>query len=75
MRLPLRVHRSDNRAIERIGRSAEASHRRNAGPFQSAMSMLNFEINRGGKNLSPERLQVLEQAKQELRRLLGRPLE
>lgn len=56
-----------------LKRSAEASHRRKSGPFQSAMSMLNFEINRGGKNLSRERLRVLEQAKQKLRELFGRP--
>jgi hypothetical protein len=37
------------------------------------MSMLNFEINRGGKNLSHERLRVLEEAKQKLRILFGRP--
>jgi hypothetical protein len=58
-----------------LKRSAEASHRRKSTPFRSAMSMLNFEINRGGKNLSRERLQVLEQAKQELRKLFGRPLK
>lgn len=56
-----------------LKRSAEASHRRKSGPFQSAMSMLNFEINRGGRNLSQERLRVLEQAKQKLRELFGRP--
>jgi hypothetical protein len=34
-----------------------------------------FEINRGGKNLTRERLHVLQQqAKQQLRRLFGRPL-
>jgi hypothetical protein len=58
-----------------LKRSSEASRRRKSTPFQSAMSMLNFEINRGGTNLSRERLQVLEQAKQELRRLFGRPLK
>jgi hypothetical protein len=56
-----------------LKKSAEASHRRKSSPFQSAMSMLNFEINRGGKNLSHERLRVLEEAKQKLRILFGRP--
>ena len=56
-----------------LKKSAEASHRRKSSPFQSAMSMLNFEINRGGKNLTKERLHVLEQAKQRLRMLFGRP--
>lgn len=33
------------------------------------MSMLNFYINRGGKNLSAGRKKILEQAKDELHRL------
>ena len=52
--------------------SAENSIRRKASPFQSAMSMLNFYINRAGKNLSPKRKKVLNQAKVELRKLFGR---
>jgi hypothetical protein len=56
-----------------LKRSAEASHRRKSSPFRSAMSMLNFEINRGGKNLSAERKRVLNQAKPALRKLFGRP--
>ncbi len=55
-----------------LKRSAEASTRRKAGPFQSAMSMLNFYINRAGKNLPAKRKRILEQAKAELRRLYGR---
>lgn len=63
------------RAIaQSLKRSAEASHWRKSSPFRSAMSMLNFEINRGGKNLGLERKRVLNQAKQELRKLFGRPL-
>jgi hypothetical protein len=58
-----------------LKRSSEAIHRRKSTPFRSAMSMLNFEINRGGRNLTGERLQVLQKAKQELRRLFGRPLK
>ena len=49
--------------------SADVSTRRKATPLQSAMSMLNFYINRAGKNLKPERGKVLEQAKIELRKL------
>jgi len=56
-----------------LKRSAERSTRRKASPFQSAMSMLNFEINRAGRNLSPGRRRVLDRAKAELRRLFGRP--
>ncbi len=55
--------------------SAEASTRRKTGPFQSAMSMLNFEINRAGKNLAPAQRKKLERAKQELRKAFGRPAE
>jgi Protein of unknown function (DUF3175) len=61
---------------ERIARSlrdsAEASTRRKAGPYRSAMSMLNFYINRAGRNLPPERRQVLREEKEALRRLYGR---
>jgi Protein of unknown function (DUF3175) len=56
-----------------LKRSAEQSRRRKARPFQSAMSMLNFYINRAGRNLPAARLQKLNQAKGELRRLFGRP--
>ena len=56
-----------------LKRSSEASHRRKSSPFRSAMSMLNFEINRAGKNLTQERLRVLNQAKVELRKVFGRP--
>ncbi len=64
------------RAVARsLKRSAEASHRRKSTPFQSAMSMLNFEINRGGKSLGRERRAVLEDAKQELRHLFGRAVK
>jgi hypothetical protein len=36
------------------------------------MSMLTFYINRAGRNLPDEQREVLEQAKQELRRLYGK---
>jgi hypothetical protein len=64
--------RSPRQVALSLKRSAEASHRRKASPFQSAMSMLNFEINRGGKNLSAERRRVLNRAKDELRRAFHR---
>ena len=56
-----------------LRRSAESSQRRKAKPFQSAMSMLNLYINRAGKGLPKKRLQILNQAKDELRELYGRP--
>lgn len=52
--------------------SSESSDRRKSSPFRSAMSMLNFEINRAGKNLSRDRLRILNQAKIELRKVYGR---
>jgi hypothetical protein len=62
---PVKIARS-------LKRSALNSDRRKAPPFPSAMSMLNFYINRAGKNLSPERKRILEQAKVELRRIFNR---
>jgi Protein of unknown function (DUF3175) len=45
--------KNDPKAIARsLKRSVERSKRRKAEPFRSAMSMLNFFINRGGKNLT-----------------------
>lgn len=55
-----------------LKRSAEVSKRRKAPPYQSAMSMLTFYINRAGNGLSLQQRQVLEQAKLELRRLFGK---
>jgi len=55
-----------------LKRSAESSRRRKAPPFQSAMSMLNFYINRAGRNLPSARMIVLEKAKVELRKLYER---
>lgn len=55
-----------------LKRSAESSRRRKSEPYRSAMSMLTFHINRGGKNLSPERRRVLDRAKHELRLAFGR---
>ncbi|PIP57414.1 hypothetical protein COX03_03245 [Candidatus Woesebacteria bacterium CG22_combo_CG10-13_8_21_14_all_39_10] len=52
--------------------SAKNSIRRKATSFQSAMSMLNFYVNRAGKNLKPERKKILEQAKIELRKLYNK---
>ncbi|HEY1780601.1 MAG TPA: DUF3175 domain-containing protein [Roseiarcus sp.] len=55
-----------------LKRSAEASDRRKSSPFRSAMSMLTFYINRGGRNLPRERKRTLEAAKEKLRELFGR---
>lgn len=52
--------------------SSEHSKRKKSGPYQSAMSMLNFYINRAGKGLSKKQKEPLEKAKGELRRLFHR---
>jgi hypothetical protein len=62
---------SPRAVAQSLKRSAEQSRRRKAAPFQSAMSMLSFYINRAGKNLPKERLDVLERAKGELRKAFG----
>lgn len=51
-----------------LKKSAEESTRRKGTAFQSAMSMLNFYINRAGKNLSKDRKEILSRAKIELRK-------
>ncbi|TWR31146.1 DUF3175 domain-containing protein [Mucilaginibacter pallidiroseus] len=55
--------------------SAEHSKRRKASSFQSAMSMLNFYINRAGKNLPKAQKRHLESAKKKLRKLYDRPAQ
>lgn len=63
----------DPRKIARsLKQSADSSKRRKAPPFRSAMSMLVFYINRAGKNLDKDQRQVLEKAKDELRKLYGK---
>lgn len=65
---------SDPREIAlSLKNSADASKRRKTEPFRSAMSMLTFYINRAGRHLSQEQRDRLEQAKDELRDLYGRP--
>ena len=63
----------DPEAIARsLKRSAEESRRRKSEPFRSAMSMLNFYINRAGRNLPKTQRSRLERAKDELRSLYGK---
>ena len=64
--------RSARKIAASLKHSAEVSLFRKAGPFQSAMSMLNFYINRAGRNLPAPRKKILEHAKDELRELYGR---
>jgi hypothetical protein len=55
-----------------LKRSSTSSKRRKGSPFQSAMSMLNFYINRAGRNLPKTRRNTLERAKKHLREAFGR---
>jgi hypothetical protein len=55
-----------------VKRSAEKSKRKKAGPFQSAMSMINFYENRGGKNISAGQKKILDESKEVLRKLFRR---
>ena len=64
--------RDPEKIARSLKRSAEVSKRRKGTPYQSAMSMLNFYINRGGKNLSAARKRILEKAKDKLRQQFGR---
>ena len=67
--------KSPRRIASSLKRSAEASKRRKGTPFQSAMSMLNFYINRAGKGLNLSQRRVLERTKGELRKAFGRKPE
>ena len=63
------TQRSARAIAASLKRAALASHRRRSEPFRSAMSMLNYHINRGGRGLTRERRRTLERAKDELRQL------
>ena len=60
------------RIAHSLKKSAEESTERKGTPFQSAMSMLNFYINRAGKNLDSKQCRTLEQAKEELQIIFGK---
>ena len=64
--------RDPRRIALSLKRSAESSKRRKGTPYQSAMSMLTFYINRAGKALPARQKAVLQRAKQELRKAFGR---
>lgn len=63
---------SPRRIALSLKRSALRSRRRKSNPFQSAMSMLNFYINRAGRNLSSTDRARLEKAKRELRKAFAK---
>lgn len=65
---PKRIARS-------LANSAKISTRRKGKPLQSAMSMLNFYINRAGKNLPESRRKILAKVKPELRKIFSPSLD
>src|SRR5256886_16652504 len=69
-----KVFRSSNprQVALSLKRSAERSKRRKGTPYQSAMSMLSFYINRAGEHLPKNQKRFLERAKTELREAFGR---
>ena len=66
--------KNPKKIAESLKKSAEQSGRRKGTPYQSAMSMLNFYINRAGKNLPSERKEILEKTKIELRKLFQKTI-
>jgi hypothetical protein len=66
------AQRSPKKIAASLKRSAERSRRRKSSPYQSAMSMLTFYINRAGRNLPASRKRTLNKAKDELRAQFGR---
>ncbi|RQS76864.1 DUF3175 domain-containing protein [Burkholderia sp. Bp8963] len=66
------THDTPEAVAQALKRAAERSTRRKGTPFQSAMAMLNFYINRAGVHLPQAQRDVLEQAKQKLREAFGR---
>ena len=66
------AQRDPGKVARSLKRSAERSARRKGTPYQSAMSMLNFFINRAGRNLPASQKKTLNAAKDELRKLFGR---
>lgn len=64
--------KNPKRIAASLKRSAEHSRRRKTNAFRSAMSMLTFYINRGGKDLPKAQKTVLGRAKDELRAQFGR---
>ena len=58
-----------HRIAASLAKSALESNNLKATPFQSAMSMLNFYINRAGSKLPLEKKKILNKAKNELRKI------
>jgi len=61
--------KSPNKIAHSLEHSAEKSTRKKGTSYQSAMSMLNFYINRAGKNLPAKQKAILNEAKEKLKAL------
>jgi len=68
-------NKNSKKIAQSLKRSAEHSKRKKSGSYQSAMSMLNFYINRAGKNMTKKEKEPLEKAKRELRKLFHKDEE
>jgi len=64
--------KSPREIAQSLRKSALNSTQRKGTPYQSAVSMLNFYINRAGKNLDQKQKAILLQAKEELRLMFQR---
>ncbi len=52
-----------------LGSARQSFRRKASSPYRSAMSMLTFYMNRAGSGLDEEQREILDRAKDELRRL------
>jgi hypothetical protein len=75
MDLPHGIFKRSPQGIARGLKASVERSRRTKGrtKFQSAMGMLNFYVNRAGRSVSPADRRRLEAAKEELRKIFGRP--
>jgi hypothetical protein len=63
---------SARQIADAVERASKSSGRRKSSPYRSAVSMISFYENRGGKNLSPGRRRTLQKAKADLKRDFGK---
>jgi hypothetical protein len=72
--LPSGVFKSNDpdKIAAALKRSAEDPSRASDDPYRSAMSMLDFYMNRAGRNLSAKEREALEKAKTALRKRFGK---
>jgi hypothetical protein len=54
-----------------ILRSVQQSNRKKGTTLSSGISMMTYYSNRAGRNLSPERKRLIQDAKEEYRKLVG----